>query len=58
MTAWAATLADGTPAWGGMTAGIVAVVLFVAFSTWIVAQRLRARDKNERMRAGRRADDD
>ena len=35
--------------WGGLTAAIVAVVVFVAFSTWIVVQRVRT---------GRKRDDD
>jgi flagellar biogenesis protein FliO len=36
------TAAASSPAWGGMTAGIVAVVAFVVFSTWIVVQRVRS----------------
>jgi hypothetical protein len=35
------TLAADAPAWGGAVAGIVAIVVFLLFSTWIVVQRVR-----------------
>jgi hypothetical protein len=34
-------LAADSPVWGGMVAGIVAVILFLLFSAWIVVQRVR-----------------
>ena len=34
-------VAEGPPAWTGAVAGIVAIALFVAFSTWVVVQRVR-----------------
>jgi hypothetical protein len=34
-------LVDPHPAWGGLAVGIAASVLFVAFATWIVVQRVR-----------------
>jgi len=33
--------ADSAPAWGGVIAGVVAAVVFLAFSAWIVMQRVR-----------------
>ena len=44
-----AYLADGTkkvlvdphPAWGSLGVGIAAAVVFVAFSAWIIVQRVR-----------------
>jgi hypothetical protein len=34
-------LADGSPAWGGAIAGMVAIAVFLVFSTWVVVQRVR-----------------
>jgi hypothetical protein len=32
---------DQSASWGGEAAGIIAAVLFLAFATWIVVQRIR-----------------
>jgi hypothetical protein len=34
-------LADGSSAWGGAIAGLVAIAVFVVFSAWVVVQRVR-----------------
>jgi hypothetical protein len=34
-------LVDPHPAWGGLVVGLAALVLFLAFSAWIVVQRAR-----------------
>jgi hypothetical protein len=34
-------LVDPHPAWGGVAVAIAASVLFLAFATWIVVQRIR-----------------
>jgi len=41
-------LADGSPAWGGAVAGMVAIAVFLVFSTWVVVQRVRhGKDSND-----------
>jgi hypothetical protein len=35
------TLAKDAPAWTGAIAGVVAIIAFVLFSTWVVVQRVR-----------------
>ncbi|MDQ1695452.1 MAG: hypothetical protein QOJ03_805 [Frankiaceae bacterium] len=40
--------------WGGAVVGIVAAAIFVAFSSWIVVQRLRADHKVQRLRSNRK----
>jgi hypothetical protein len=35
------TLAEDSPAWGGAVAGVIAIAVFLLFSTWIVVQRVR-----------------
>ena len=34
-------LVDPHPAWGSVAVGIAAAVIFAAFATWIVIQRIR-----------------
>jgi hypothetical protein len=34
-------LADGSAAWGGAIAGVIAITVFVVFSAWVVVQRVR-----------------
>ena len=34
-------LAEGSPTWGGAIAGLVAIVVFVVFSAWVIVQRVR-----------------
>jgi hypothetical protein len=34
-------LAAASSAWGGAIAGLVAIAVFVAFSTWVVIHRVR-----------------
>ncbi|MBV9487642.1 MAG: hypothetical protein JO246_16540 [Frankiaceae bacterium] len=34
-------LVDPHPAWGGIVVGIIAIVIFVVFATWIVVQRIK-----------------
>lgn len=33
--------------WGGMVVGLIALGIFVAFSGWVVAERLRANRKDQ-----------
>ena len=41
-------LAEGSPAWGGAIAGVVAIVVFLVFSTWVVVHRVRhGKDTND-----------
>jgi hypothetical protein len=42
-------LVDPHPFWGGLVVAIIATVVFAAFATWIIVQR---------MRNGRGGDDD
>jgi len=30
-----------SPAWAGALAGLIALIAFVAFSTWVIVQRVR-----------------
>jgi hypothetical protein len=34
-------LVDPHPFWGGLVVGLIALALFLAFSAWIVVQRVR-----------------
>jgi hypothetical protein len=42
-------LVDPHPFWGGWIVAIIAAVIFLAFSTWIIVQRVREGkgDKND-----------
>jgi hypothetical protein len=41
-------VAEGSPAWGGAIAGIVAIAIFLVFSTWVVVHRVRhGKDSND-----------
>jgi fumarate reductase subunit D len=41
-------LAEGSPAWGGAIAGVVAIAVFVVFSAWVVVHRVRhGKDSND-----------
>ena len=44
--------------WGGMVVGLVALAIFVIFSCWIVAQRLRAQRKEQVVPHTQRNDSD
>jgi hypothetical protein len=44
----AGDVAEGSPAWGGAIAGVVAIAVFLVFSTWVVVQRVRhGKDSND-----------
>ena len=41
-------LAADSPAWAGAIAGMVAIAVFLVFSTWVVVQRVRhGKDSND-----------
>ncbi len=40
------SLAADAPAWTGAAAGLVALVAFVLFSTWVIVQRVRGSRKD------------
>jgi hypothetical protein len=54
----AAELAGRGESWGGPVVGLIAAIVFVVFSGWIVAQRLRAKETVQRVRTHRKDHDD
>ena len=47
MTPIAELAADRGASWGGPIVGLVAAIVFVLFSSWIVVQRLRTHRKDD-----------
>jgi flagellar biogenesis protein FliO len=42
------TLAARGSTWGGMVIGLIAAAIFVLFSAWVVAERIRGHRKDGR----------